>query len=208
MGANKPITTKHMFTLPTPLHPVIVHFPIVFILIGAAAAGISVLLNRWHLPWFAAVLLSLGSLGAFVASETGETAEDAAGTLLAPAEALVESHEEWAERTQAVSAAAAVLAVASALLGAYALRRQDGDNLSAANDSLQTPPHTARLPLFALTLTLRAVTAFAGLGACYCVYQTGHAGGKLVYEHGVGVKNAAAVAGAPSGATRARSERD
>lgn len=191
-----------MFTLPNPLHPVIVHFPIALILVGAAAAAVSVILNRWHLSWFAAMLLALGSIGTFVASQTGETAEDTAGKLPAAADALLETHEEWAERTEATSAVAALFVAASASVGAIALRRKAGE--SRDDTAAQVTTHPARLPKF--SFALRAVAALAGLAACYCIYQTGHAGGKLVYEHGVGVKTTAPKQG--ESAPRARGEPD
>jgi len=175
-----------MLTLPSPLHPAIVHFPIVLLLLGACVAVVSVVLNRWHLPWIAAVLLALGSVGAFVAAETGEDAEDLAGELAGPAKTLFEAHEEWAERTEAAGAAAAVLAIAAAGLGAFASRKSPQGNLPSVAGPTALPK---------AALALRAVAAVAALTACYFVYETGHAGGKLVYEYGVGVKTTAAQPG-------------
>jgi len=184
-----------MFTLPTPLHPLIVHFPIVLVLLGAAVAVAAVVIRRWNLPWIAAVLLSLGTIGAWVAAETGEDAEDQAGALSTAADTLLEEHEEAAERTEAASAAAAFLAVVAATLGAFAARRNEG--VPAAGPGWLAHPM--------LPPGLRAVTAVAALTACFFVYQTGHAGGKLVYEHGVGVKQGPASLALPAaGAGRGR----
>jgi hypothetical protein len=41
--------SKAMIPIPSPLHPAIVHFPIVLILLGAV--GVAVFIRRWHLPW-------------------------------------------------------------------------------------------------------------------------------------------------------------
>jgi uncharacterized membrane protein len=184
-----------MFTLPTPLHPVIVHFPIVLILVGAPVAVISIVVNRWHLPVLAAVLLALGSIGSFVASQTGEAAEELAGALAPAADTLLEAHEESAERAEVAGAIAALLAIAAASLGALALRRRATDDVRSSAG-----------PLPKLALGLRIATALASLMACYFIFETGHAGGKLVYEHGVGVKTTATQQGQP--VTRARVDRD
>jgi uncharacterized membrane protein len=174
-----------MFTLPSPLHPAIVHFPIVLVLLGAAAAVAGCGLYRWNLPWIAAVLLTMGSIGAFVAAQTGEDAEDQAGNLSAAADALLEKHEEAAERTEFSSAAAAILAIAAAGAGTFASRRKSREITDAS--AVAATPGARRSPGKAV-LMLRAVAALASLTACWFVYQTGRAGGELVYDHGVGVK--------------------
>lgn len=175
-----------MFTLPVPLHPVLVHFPIVLVLLGAAVSVVGVVINRWHLPWIAAALLALGTIGSFVAAETGEDAEGLAGPLSPAADVLLEEHEEAAERTEAASAIAALLAVAAASCSAVLAWRKGGGNGNGIVAKLQSLAGWGSLPK--LGLGLRAVAALAALTACYFIYETGHAGGKLVYEHGVGVK--------------------
>jgi uncharacterized membrane protein len=190
-----------MFTLPSPLHPAIVHFPIVLVVLGAAVAVAAVVINRWHLPWIAAALLALGGIGSYVAAETGEDAEDLAGPLTAPAHALLEQHEEAAERTEVATAIAAVLAIAAAAIGAFSARRSAGGTTDAmAAGKAETGGGVKP----ALGLVLRAATALAALTACYFIYETGHAGGQLVYEHGVGVK---LTTGSPAGGDRTQPER-
>lgn len=165
-----------MIPFPSPLHPAVVHFPIVFILTGAAVAVLAVFVRRWHLPLIAAVLLAAGACGAVVATVTGGQEEEMAGELSGAAEAVLEEHEEWGETTRSVAIVAAVLAVAAAATARYRLA---GRGLSAA-------------------------TAALALAAAYCVAETGHYGGQLVYRHGVGINAApatntdtAAVEGAP-----------
>lgn len=167
-----------MFNLPEPLHPAVVHFPIVLLLVGAAVACAAVFLNRWHLPWVAAALLVLGSAGAFVAVETGETEMEMAGSLPPVAEELLDAHEEWAEQTQIVAAIAAVFALGAAGFG-LVLTRPGSQNFSnvLAGANRWTM----------LATGARATAALGALVACFFIYQTARRGGELVYHHGVGV---------------------
>lgn len=174
-----------MFSLPDPLHPAVVHFPIVLLLIGAAVAVAAVFLNRWHLPWTAAALLVLGATGAIVAVQTGESAQEVVGELPPAVEQILDEHEEWAERTELVAGIAGGLALAAVALGAFAARR--GEDTAAGSG-----------PLRKLAFGMRTLTAAVALVACFFVYETAHRGGKLVYEHGVGIKSSAAQAAAPA----------
>jgi len=149
--------------MPNPLHPALVHFPIVLILVGAVAAVAAAFLRRGHLPLMAAILLGLGALGALAAVQTGEEEGGLAGMMPESTETILDEHEDWAETTRSLAIVAAILAAASAGLIRF--------------------PRTAR--------ALGAVTAFAALAAAYAVAQAGHYGGQLVYQHGVGINLAA-----------------
>ncbi|GAB4251050.1 MAG: hypothetical protein OHK005_18150 [Candidatus Methylacidiphilales bacterium] len=148
-----------MFPIPSPLHPAIVHFPIVLILIGAALALAAVFLRRWNLPTIAAVCLSLGAFGSLAATLTGEQEEEMVGELVPAAERMLDEHEEWAELTRNLAIVAAVISIAAALMGRF--------------------PFVARMS--------GAVAALVALAAAFAVAQTGHHGGQLVYRFGVGV---------------------
>lgn len=148
--------------IPDPLHPAVVHFPIVLILLGAVAAILAAFWRGGHVPRLAAILLALGALGAWVAVESGE---DSGGLLESGSpemEALVDAHQTWAKRTFGVTIVAAVAAVASAFAGRW--------------------PRLAR--------AVAVVAALASAAAAYAVYETGHRGGTLVYRHAAGVEMA------------------
>lgn len=155
-----------MISIPDPLHPALVHFPIVLILAGTAVAGVAVFLRRWHLPWLAAGLLLTGAAGATAAAWSGEEEEESTGKLSARAGQILEEHEEWGERTRNLAIVAGLLAAGAVVAG--------------------------RSPKVARGLGLAA--AVAGLAASYAVAEAGHYGGLLVYQHGVGVKTPAAAA--------------
>jgi uncharacterized membrane protein len=148
-----------MIPFPSPLHPAVVHFPIVLLILGMAVAVVAVFVRRWHLPWLVALMLVAGALGAVVATVTGGEDEEMVDESLPNTEQVLEMHEEWGETTRNAAIAAAVLAVAAALTA----------NVRVAGRSLSV------------------LTALVALAAAYSVAQAGHYGGELVYRHGAGV---------------------
>ena len=147
-----------MPAIPDPLHPAIIHFPVVLILLGTFAALAAIFWRKNHVPILAAALLALGSLGAWVAVQTGES--DGGLLLLSPqGETLLEEHQNWGQRTLFIASIAAGLAIASVLLFRF--------------------PRLARVAA--------ATAALTAIAASYGVYQTGHRGGALVFRHGAGV---------------------
>lgn len=141
--------------LPSPLHPAVVHFPVVLgviaplVVVGALVAhrrGVSL---RW--AWGTVVtLMAALALSSFVAKQTGETDEEVVEDVVP--DAALERHEEAADRFMVLSLV--VLATAVAGLASGGLGR------------------TARFA----TLAGTAVLLVAG-------WQVGHAGGELVYRH-------------------------
>lgn len=170
-----------MISLPDPLHPAIVHFPITLILLGSMVALLVVILRRWHLPWLAAVLLVTGAAGSIVATRTGGQQAEMAGEISGVAEHILDQHEEWGELTRNMAIVAAILALLSA--------------------------SSARFPK--ATRWLGGATALIAGATVYAVAQTGHYGGQLVYKHGVGINTAAGINPATSSpATKTKSDDD
>ncbi len=153
-----------MNLIPDPLHPAIVHFPIVLIVLGAATAVGAVFWRRHQVPVIAALLLLLGALGTWAAIETGESAGGLLASGSAQRQALLDAHQTWAERTLSISIVAAVLAAGSVAV--------------------------ARWPRLARAAAVLA--ALISAAATYGIYETGHRGGALVYRHAAGVELAAA----------------
>ncbi len=169
-----------MNLIPDPLHPALVHFPIVLILLGAVFAFIAAFWRKHYLPVLAAGLLGMGALGAWAAVATGESDGGLLENGSPKREALVEEHETWAKRTLTFSVVAAVLAGGSLLLGRW--------------------PRLAR--------GAAIVTALASAAASYGVYETGHRGGALVYRHGAGVELATTPTSQAAGAQAPMSKRE
>jgi len=161
-----------MNAMPNPLHPAVVHFPIVLLLLGAATAIVAAFWRKHHLPAFAAVLLTLGALGTWAAVKSGESDGGLLENVSPPLDSLVDAHETWAKHTLTLSIFASVAAVGSVM--------------------------GVRWPRIARAVAV--VTAVASAAAAYGVYQTGHRGGTLVYRHGAGVE-AASTKSVPSPVT-------
>ena len=143
--------------LPEPLHPAIVHFPIVLavfapLLFVAAFAAI----HTGRAPkriWLAVVVFQVVvTLSAWVAVETGENEEDRVERVVA--ERHIEAHEENAERFLVISGLVIPLAIAGGWLAGT------------------------------LGTALRAATIVVSLATLAAAGATGHSGGELVYTHG------------------------
>ncbi len=153
-----------MNLIPNPLHPAVVHFPIVLLLLGAAFAVVAVFWRRHQVPVMAALLLTLGAVGTWAAVETGESDGGLLENGSPQLDALVDAHQTWAKRTLTISVVATVAAIGSALAGRW--------------------PRLAR--------AVAVAAALAAAGAAYGIFETGHRGGALVYRHGAGVEVAGA----------------
>ena len=155
--------------LPTPLHPAVVHFPIVFAALLPVAALLALLaIRRGTAPlraWAFPMALAVGLTGsAWVALETGEAEEERVEAYVA--ESAIHEHEEAAERFLLVAGVVTLLGGVGLLSG--------------------TVGSAARLVATAGT----ALVLLAGV-------QVGRAGGELVYEHGAAQAYVSASAASP-----------
>lgn len=141
---------------PDPLHPAIVHFPIVLAVLAplfAAAAAWAIHTKR--LParsWIGIIIFQIVLvLSAWVAMETGEREEDLVERVVS--ERAIEDHEEAGERFQVLAALVLPLAAAGMLAG----------GIGTIN---------------------RVLTIVLSLFALLAVGEAGHTGGELIYYHG------------------------
>ena len=156
--------------LGVPLHPLVVHFPIVLsVLLPISALAALWAIRKgttprgaWALPLAVAAALTVS---AYVAAETGEREEDRVERVVA--ERAIHGHEEAAERFLVLSGVLVLVA------GVGLLPRTLGE-------------------------AARLVTAVGALGLLAAGVQVGHSGGELVYRHGAASAYADG-AGAPGG---------
>jgi uncharacterized membrane protein len=139
-----------------PLHPLVVHFPVVLAVLLPIAIVVALFAIRkgagsrrvWSVPTAIAAALALS---AWVSTETGESQEDRVERVVA--ESALNTHEEAAERFLVLSGVLALVAVAGLARG--------------------TVGRAARI-----------VTAVGAVGVLGAGVQVGHSGGVLVYREG------------------------
>jgi uncharacterized membrane protein len=143
-----------MFGLP--LHPLVVHFPIVLAFLLPISALVAILAIRkgttLRRTWAVPVAFAAGlALSAYVAVQTGEAQEDRVERVVS--DRPMHAHEEAAERFLLLSGILVLVAGVGFARGAVG--------------------RAARL------VTAAGAVALVGVGA-----QVGHSGGSLVYRHG------------------------
>lgn len=156
-----------IFNEPSRLHAMIVHFPVVLAMLGVPLI-VALMVTRGRssmLRWLIVTLYVVGSFTGFMAMQSGEGAvdqlsrvTDAGGALTDEAMLELEKHEEMGGKLWWM------MLLPAAVTALTAIKRTPGE-LAAA---------------LVLALAVSVWTAgWAGL--------TGHHGGALVYDHGVGV---------------------
>lgn len=140
-----------------PLHPIVVHFPIVLAILlpiaAFAALAIGYRQDKGRKFWVGVVSLNIFLVGSsFMAVQTGEKDEEKVEEVLI-SEAPLESHAEKAEF---------FLKMTGAVLVICALGLAPG----------------------ALGLYGRGIGTLASLILVYLIVQVGHTGGQLIYKHG------------------------
>lgn len=155
--------------LPDPLHPALVHFPIVLAILAPLVALAVLLALRARAvdrrAWLVVVVLHAAiSASGWITAEAGEDEEERVERVVD--EDFIEEHEEAAEW---------FLWIAGATLPIAAIGLLDGRVAAGA----------------------RVLTIVGGLVAAVAVARVGHTGGELVYEHGAASAYAKGDAAAP-----------
>jgi len=141
-----------------PLHPQIVHTPIVMLIFSALFAVVGRLTDRDWLKKASVVMLVFGYLGAFLAVQSGKPAHRVPEHQQGVPEQAIDTHAMVGRRTMWLSGLA--------LVALFAASRLKGGAASAMSG---------------MGLVLQLLAAGA-------VGYTGYLGGKLVFDHGANVK--------------------
>lgn len=166
--------------IPNPLHPAVVHFPVVLVFLLPIVALVALWVIRrgasvkriWAIPILVAIALSAAS---FFAVRTGESEEERVERVVA--ESVLEEHEEAGEQFMFLS-----LGVLG--LGLFGFMRG-------------TVGSAARIMTFVAALGLTAMGA-----------RVGALGGELVYEHGAASAYTATDGTSADGAPREQDDDD
>jgi uncharacterized membrane protein len=147
-----------LIMLPNPLHPALVHFPIVFAVLLPLVAGAALFaIRRGVQPrkaWLAVVMFGVALwVSALVTAKVGEADEERVEEVVA--ETALERHEEAGERFVLLSGIAVVLLM-TGFLGGRAGK------------------------------VARLIGTGAATALLLAVYSVGHSGGELVYSYGAG----------------------
>jgi uncharacterized membrane protein len=105
--------------------------------------------------------LTAGAIGAFAAVWSGDQAKETTGLLAETAENLLDQHAELAHQARNLAMAAALFGLISAFVKLKGALRY-------------TPP---------------LATAVISMICVWYIVQTGHLGGQMVYQHGIGTTN-------------------
>lgn len=95
------------------LHPLIVHFPIVFIILAFIIQIISFFVFKRELSWVAMFLIALGFIGAYVATNILHGGDPDLPALSVIARDTFEKHEHFAHLTEWFSGIAAIVKIIS-----------------------------------------------------------------------------------------------
>ncbi|MBV9390974.1 MAG: hypothetical protein JOY96_03680 [Verrucomicrobia bacterium] len=156
-----------MFETPDPFHPAVAYFPIVLILLGTLTSLLAIFTRKAALFTLFVLILAAGS--AQYAVQTGAEAGEEVLQKDPGFRSFIEEHSLWGDRMRIVAAAAAVFA----LIGS----------------SFQRSAGVRRILLLLTTVVASA--------SSYCALKAAESGGKMVYQHAVGI-NVPSGSGSPS----------
>ena len=152
------------------LHPLIVHFAIVLIIVAAALQVLNVIILKRDLAWIIAVLLLIGFLAAWFASKNFHPHTHG---ISAHAELVLEQHEKFADWTIYTASVGLIMQILYLVFMRF--RIKNTANVDHTNRSSSKPGRI-----------LTIIVAVVLLSSAYCVARAGHYGAQLVHIEGIG----------------------
>ncbi|MCB0973076.1 MAG: hypothetical protein KDB86_00800 [Actinobacteria bacterium] len=159
-----------------PLHPLVVHLPVVLLPLSAVAAVLLLLRTSWYerYRWVTVVICGIGTIGAFLATQSGEELEgDIRRNEGLDAVRGIHDHAEAGEAARNMALVFFLVLLAYALIPWFLERRKQR---AAASD--QT---TAGLPTWVRPVLMVLVLLTAGISTL-AVFKAGHSGAEQVWE--------------------------
>ena len=153
------------------MHPLIVHFAIVLIIVAAAIQLLNVIILKKELAWIITAILLIGFLAAWFAANNFHPHTHG---LSEHAKLVLEQHDKFAEWTINTAMVGLALQIIYLFLLKY-------------NKAMKTTP-VEGVDGFASNLSRISVIVIAIvlLSSAYCVSRAGHYGSQLVHIEGVG----------------------
>ncbi|MEO7991339.1 MAG: hypothetical protein ABI663_17440 [Chryseolinea sp.] len=153
------------------IHPLIVHFAIVLILVAAVLQLVNVIILKKDIAWIIAAMLFVGFLTAWFASTTFHPH---AHGISARAKLVLQQHDKFADWTIITAIIALVLQIVYLFLirfnpSMYTVSINGVDRLGSR-----------------LNRGFAIVVAIVLLSSAYCVLHAGHYGAQLVHIEGIG----------------------
>lgn len=161
--------TAELADFPT-LHPMIVHFAIVLIIVAAVIQLLNVFLLKKEIAWIVGGLIFIGFLAAWFASRNFHPHTHG---ISEHAKLVLEQHDKWADWTINTAVAGLIAQIIYLIYISYRPR------------SLAAPANSdgARSKLkLGIAIATALVLGFSG----YCVARAGHYGAQLVHLEGIG----------------------
>lgn len=153
------------------LHPLIVHFAIVLIIVAAALQLLNVIILKKEIAWIIAGLLIVGILAAWFASKNFHPHTHG---LTEHAELVLKQHDKFADWTINTAIASLVLQILYLVFMRY--RRSINSTPVEGIDGFSSKLNRGFPILVAVVL----------LSSAYCVARAGHFGSQLVHIEGIG----------------------
>jgi hypothetical protein len=153
------------------LHPLIVHFAIVLIIVAAAMQLLNLFLLKKYLSWIVGVILFIGCATAWLASTKYHPHTHGISD---HAKLVLEQHDRWADWTNRSALVALVLQI----LYLFFVSRRNSEVEIVTENSSTTIKRYQRISALVITIVL--------LVSAYSVSRAGHYGAQLVHIEGIG----------------------
>ncbi len=161
-----------------PVHPLVVHLPVVLLPLAAVAAILLVIRKSWYerFRWVTLIICGIGTAGAFLATQSGEELEgEIRRNEGAAAVRGIGDHSEAGDAARTVAILFFLVLLAYVVIPWWMERRKQ--EATTAEATQRTEPTWLRPLLMALVVLTAVMTTAA-------VFKAGHSGAEQVWDEG------------------------